>query len=395
MSRSRSLSTLLWALLLLLVSGAARAESDDARLLVEVARRARASGEYAFAVHALRQAQDLAPGADKLFGIAELYRQQFKKRRRYYELDQAIAYYESYLDEAPTGRHRAAAARARAELARESLPAPDEAELAAAASEEMTTTRIAVLSPQLDASVRLDGGEPQPLPLFREVKPGQHVVQLTASGHRPAKRKLTTAKGFVTAVEIELRPLPAKLLVEGDGGATVHVDGKLVGVLPLDEALELEPGTRSVAVTANGYEPHQSEVTIERGGEAKLAIDLERTDQRIAAAVLLGFGSASLAGGIVFGVFSVIEHRAAGDFAEDAGGPLNPTQQQEYAGYIDRRDDYRLASGITAGVGLGLFLVGGALFILDEPDVPGLSEDVALLPLVAPGLAYGALSVRF
>jgi hypothetical protein len=185
------------------------------------------------------------------------------------------------------------------------------------------------------------------------------------------------------------------------------VDGQLVGSLPLPAPLAVEPGTRFVAVTQTGYEPYVREVTIARGGSERLEIDLDVTGQRIAAGLLMGGGSAALAAGIVFGVLSIVEHRAARDLAQAVQGPLNDAQQAEYAGYVSRRDDYRIGSGAFAGVGLGMFLVGGALFILDDPAVSGSAtgpapplrcagsnRDVAFVPVISPGLTGAFLTLR-
>jgi hypothetical protein len=144
----------------------------------------------------------------------------------------------------------------------------------------------------------------------------------------------------------------------------VHVDGKLAGALPFEEALELEPGTRLVAVTRNGYHPHAEEVVLRRGKLTKLEIDLEMTAQRKAAWPLVAVGAAGVAAGIVLGVFAVVRHREAIDLQDAGGDPL------EYDALIEARDDFRLGSGIAAGTGFGLFLIGGGLLVFDTPPLP-------------------------
>jgi hypothetical protein len=89
---------------------------------------------------------------------------------------------------------------------------------------------------------------------------------------------------------------------------------------------------------------------------------------------------------------SVVEHRRSRNSERDAAGEL------EYQDAIDARDAFRVASGVAGGVGLGLFLVGGALYVLDIPSPDPADEQqarVTVMPLAGPGVAGGALTVRF
>lgn len=219
-------------------------------------------------------------------------------------------------------------------------------------------TRLAVLSPIMGARVRIDGGKALRLPVFVELSSGPHVIVVSAKGHAKRKRTVRLRPERAHAVFVSLEPLPAKLALETASEAEIHVDGTFVGVAPLEEPLDLEPGPREIVVTHTGYEPARRQLVLERGKTQEVEVELERTDQRIAAALLLSGGAASLATGVTMGVLALLDHREARDIGDSA---------PEYPALIDRRDDYRLVSTVTAGVGLGLLLVGGALFILDEP----------------------------
>ncbi len=380
--------------LVVLLAPAAAAGETDVVVLMRVAERAERAGDYGFAVQAWKQARDVAPEPAQLFAIARAYRQRHARGGEPRDAARAIEHYEQYLAITPPARHHDQAARHLAELRRLELPVEDEASAAAAEADEMAT-RLGVISTTLGARARLDGGRWRQLPLFTSLEPGEHVLVIEAEGYARVRRKVTVTRRFVHAVEIALEPLQAKLVVKGPEGATVHVDGEIAGTLPLAEPLELTPGTRWLAVTENGYEPWARAVELERGKDRTVEVELEVTSQRIAAALLMGGGAAGLATGIVLGVLSVVEHRASRDFTQSIGRPLLPDEQAEYAAIIDRRDDYRLVSGVAGGLGLGMFLVGGALFLLDEPDVPRPGRDVAVVPLAGPGLAGVVGAFRF
>jgi hypothetical protein len=121
-------------------------------------------------------------------------------------------------------------------------------------------------------------------------------------------------------------------------------------------------------------------------------VQVQAGPTRTAALALMGSGALGMAAGIAFGVVSVVEHRRSRNIERDAAGEL------EYQDAIDARDDFRVASGVAGGVGLGLFLVGGALYVLDIPSPDPADEQqarVTVMPLAGPGVAGGALTVRF
>ena len=195
----------------------------------------------------------------------------------------------------------------------------------------------------------------------------------------------------------------ARLTIEAPSGATVQVDGVRVGVAPLGEPLELEPGSHSVVLTSTGHLPRRTEVSLARGESRSLTVELESTSQRKVSWVLLGTGAAALTTGIVFGVLSVVEQRQARD-VQGRDDELSGSQQQAYDDAIGARDDYRIGSGTAAAASLGLFLVGGALFVLDQPDVGEQDEvgshkthraSLQVQPMVSPTGAGSSLTLRF
>jgi hypothetical protein len=194
----------------------------------------------------------------------------------------------------------------------------------------------------------------------------------------------------------------AKLVLSAPTGAVARVDGVVVGVTPLEEAIAVEPGRHVVAATLTGHEPYRRELRLRPGETFALSVELETTTQRTVAWWLVSTGAASLGTGIVFGVLAVVRHREASDLAPEDDEPVHESQRAAYDEAISARDDYRVVSGITAGAGLGLFLVGGALFVLDDPTGSGEDEArapegsvLSIQPLLGPTVAGAALGLRF
>jgi hypothetical protein len=163
--------------------------------------------------------------------------------------------------------------------------------------------------------------------------------------------------------------------------------------------VEAEEVTRSIAVLMAAL------LTLAPGvarAQPAAPPEAEASTERTAAWFLLVGGGVGISTGIVLGVLSVVEHRRSRDaFEQAAADEEDPTAaaEAEYAAAIDARDDFRLASGIAAGAGLGMFLAAGLLFAIDAPDASASASAAPprarLDPLVAPGLAGASATVRF
>lgn len=163
-------------------------------------------------------------------------------------------------------------------------------------------------------------------------------------------------------------------------------------------ALVLRPGdARAQAASRGAPPPAQVPAT---------PAEAEASTERTAAWFLLVGGGVGISTGVVLGVLSVVEHRRSRDaFEEAARDEEDPSAaaRAEYAAAIDARDDFRLASGIAAGTGLGMFLAAGLLFAIDAPDAsasasaapPRAPARPLLRPLLGPGLAGARATVRF
>ena len=192
------------------------------------------------------------------------------------------------------------------------------------------------------------------------------------------------------------RPPPAPRApprVHDQAGAELHLDGIFVGSAPLAEPVSLDRGPHDVVVTLTGHEPFARRVMLEGGRASRVEVDLDETVQRKVAWGFIGGGGALLPGGIVFGVLSVIEHRASRDILSSAsGGSFGEEDKRLYDETIARRDDYRVGSGVLGGAALLSFGVGAILFGFDDPPKP---RDVSVSTSLSDHEAGASVEVRF
>ena len=95
-----------------------------------------------------------------------------------------------YLDEEPEGKRRQEALDALAALQPQLAKLQDTAGTTAVPGAAPSGTRILVLCEVPQARISVDGAEPAPSPLIREVTPGRHEVVVRAPGHRDAVRQV-------------------------------------------------------------------------------------------------------------------------------------------------------------------------------------------------------------
>jgi hypothetical protein len=91
------------------------------------------------------------------------------------------------------------------------------------------------------------------------------------------------APALVAPVALAARPRPAKIDPSTPGelaissvnqGATLEVDGRTIGQLPLEDTLALLPGAHRVRLTLRGYKPFEATVDIAPGETLELEADL-------------------------------------------------------------------------------------------------------------------------
>jgi serine/threonine-protein kinase len=139
------------------------------------------------------------------------------------------------------------------------------------------------------ASVSIDGVPMGKTPLTRtDLAPGAHSVRLSLEGYAPTEMSLQLDAGTLpTPLRFVLQPTASALQVRSDPpGATVRVDGAVVGITPLS-GLSAPAGTHEVELEAQGYRRWKQKVALSAGNE----VSLQGTLMPIAAASSRRLGS--------------------------------------------------------------------------------------------------------
>jgi hypothetical protein len=357
------------ATLLLPASGFAQ---DDAKLraLFNAGAQAYERGKFLAAAQTFEEAYKVSPKPALLFSAAQAYRRQFVVDESQQSLRKAIDLYRRYLTTSEEGKRRLDAVKALEEL--EAKLEDADGGSAPAAPPAKPITRLVVSTDVSGATVRLDGGPVQPMPLIQEVKPGEHELLVEARGYQSVSREVVALEGVSVPLPITLEPEPATVALQGGAGADLYVDGELRGELPLAEPLELPAGTHALAVLARGHEPFSTEVSLERGQDRSIEVQLTSTRLRTASFVVMGAGAAGLVAGAILGGVALAREAEAKNIrdARVAGDRRTEQDRVAYNDAISQRDDLRLASAITLGTGGGVAVAGLLLFLLDEPALP-------------------------
>ncbi len=402
-----ALAAALW-----LAAAPARAQGPEgverAREYFDAGAEAYGAGQYLAAIQAFEAAQRLAPRAAILFSLAQAERRQHYVDRKVEHLRAAVDHYRAYLEQEPQGGRRPDAAEALSELE------PQAARLGAAAAPpraEARPTRLLVSSSARGATVALDGGEPTPAPLVREVAPGKHAVVVRAPGYFEGREEPTALENDLVALQVALRPRPGLLAFRVPEGARLFLDGRELGGAPLGAAVEVEAGPHVVAVTRPGRQAVAREVRLGRGERQTFAAELPVTGQRVASLALLGLGAAGLlAGGagaaLALGREGEAERLA--DRAESRG--LSVAERDRYNDALGARDAWARASAVSLGAGAALLAAGGLLYAFDHPAPAGplaprsapadegprpRAGDLSAGAFLLPGAAGAALGGRF
>lgn len=346
---------------------AAASPIEEAKSLYEAGGEAYRRGQYDVAINAFEEAIKLAPRPPIIFSAAQAYRLQYFVDADPKKLVRALELYRRYLIEVPSGGRRDHAAQYVAELA----PILERQQAAEGGAAPVGEARLIVSSRVEGATARVDGSEPQTIPATFEAAPGPHTVVVEAPEHASKTIDTVAVAGSAVAVNVELEPLPGRVRLETEEGATVAIGGREVGKSPL-EALELSAGTHTLAVVARGRQPWVETVTLARGESRDLRADLSTSGQRIGAYVVFGGAALLLAGAGVSSGLAIDRELAARPFELKLAsvGFSSPSEADAYAQLRSERDAFARTAAGFAAAGAGAVITGVLLWLFDTPEIP-------------------------
>lgn len=342
------------------------------------------AGQFRDAAGAFEDALATLPVPAIVFSTAQAHRLAWVKQGDLVSLRRSVELFRRYVSEVGTGQRVADATAALASL--EPDLRAQEARGAIAGPGVPRATAFLVTSQVEGATAALDGGEASPLPRVLEVKPGPHTLVVAAEGYAPRTVTATALDGERLPVEVELTPLPARVDVRGEAGASVSVDGRPAGRLPLARPIEVDAGRHYLTVTRRGRRPLARELDLARGQSVAVTAPLPSTGQRRAVRwVFVGGGALALGAGATAWWASSLDGDAAAIRDRAATGGIDLAEAQRYDDLVARRDRAVTYTWVLGGAAAAAATAGVLLYLLDH-EQPG-----ATAPVVAPAeLGAGA-----
>lgn len=399
----------------LLFTAAPAFADDDAqsRAYFETGAKAYEKGDYLNAIRAFDQAYALTKRPGLIFSIAQSYKRQYAVDSNPAHLRKSIEYYRRFLAEDKSGKRRGDATNSimEVEAILSRLPADQQAAPTQAA-EAPQPTQLSVTTQVEDAKVAIDDGPMQVLEPI-EVKPGKHKILLKAAGYFPEEREVFAGEKQMTAIDVQLRPMPAKVSITGREGSTITVDGVPRGILPISGPIEVEAGQRTIAVSQSGFVTFANDYTLGRAQETKIKADLSRTRQRITSGIMFGAGITFAGLGVLTTLSAVTNFGLAADIGNrwSKGETISAQDLDDYNSYKADQSNATVASTVLFNMGAASAALGFLLYYFDEPKLPQVKpkkddtapkkdstpgmRDMMFAPIMGPGYGGVGFSAKF
>jgi tetratricopeptide (TPR) repeat protein len=349
------------------VFAATPAEVTQAKALFSAGAAAYEKSRFAEAAAQFAEAYTLVPKPAILFSLAQAEKKQYYANgRNQGVLRQAIAHYEQYLKDVPSGERRDDATNALADLVpqvKQGADVPVQQSATADASKAPLTVSVAAS----DAKVSVDGAPAVEAPFIGEVTPGKHRIVVTAPGYEAASRDVVTEGGRRTAMEMPMQELPGTIEIVSNRSADVFIDGLPSGRTGTTGRINAAPGEHMLSLSSNGSPLYSEPVRVERGKVVKQVVVLRDSTQRTLSYVTLVVGGVTvLASGLV-GLGALGLQKEAQDLLDQRGTTLNAEGLKRYEDKVAQRDSASSAAFALLGVGGAVLLVGGGLLLFDKP----------------------------
>lgn len=223
-------------------------------------------------------------------------------------------------------------------------------------------------SPLKAVKATIDDKPIEPFALV-EVEPTEHVIKVTADGYFPVEKRARAIESQSIYIDVDLKPMPAKVTVKTEADARIAVDGRYRATAPTG-ALELDAGTHVITVLRRGREAYGSEITVARGGELTLDATLTKTSQRRAVPWILGGAGVLAIGSVTTALLANNRDNKANDLRSRITmmGDQTPGTADEYDATVKSRDRFVTWTWVLGGAAVLAGGVGGFLFFFDRPD---------------------------
>jgi hypothetical protein len=382
--------------ILLVITGVAHAEDKaTAERYFRAGAKAYAAQNFQAAAVNFDEAFKALPMPEIAFSAAQAYRRLYQIDPKPEYVKRAIELYQTYVRDVKTGGRVGDAADNLAEMRRELDKLQAAGVNVSATTAARARTRIGInvsvgdqAAPELGAlreigdatgessikglTATIDGKPAEPFALV-EVEAKEHVVNVTADGYFPVEKKTVAVEGQSTFIDVELKPMPAKVRVDTESGARVLVDGRAASA-----QLELPAGKHLLTVLRRGREPFAKELTVARGEQLAVSAPLQKTARRKAVPWLYGTAGLLAAGAIATGTFAALRDSRASDLRMDIDAGNRPASDADaYASAVDSRDRFKLWTWILGGGAVAAAATGTVMLVFDTPTSDGATIGVA------------------
>jgi TolB-like protein len=134
---------------------------------------------------------------------------------------------------------------------------------------------LSVTSEPSGATVKLNGRPLGKTPFSGSIEPGNYEVVIELEGFDSVSTKLSASLDTPRTLEATLRPNAGTLALSiNPAKAVVRVNGRVVNPSERTSGLKLAPGTYTVEVSAEGFEPQRVTVAVAAGGNLQRVINL-------------------------------------------------------------------------------------------------------------------------
>ncbi|HEX7841733.1 MAG TPA: PEGA domain-containing protein [Kofleriaceae bacterium] len=138
---------------------------------------------------------------------------------------------------------------------------------------------VRVLSDAQGARAFIDGTDMGPVPVdIKDVKAGEHIVQVKAPGFQPSEKRVTVAAGGSQIVKFDLNTEASGdqgvlKVVSNTPEAMVFIDGAQIGKVPQEK--RIATGDHPVVVRLDGYKQFEQKVRIDAGQTVTVQAELK------------------------------------------------------------------------------------------------------------------------